>query len=78
LRFVSNSGAIAKRYSKNPDSPFGGIGGPCSLDSRFNLMMPHPERYFRAVQHSWYAAGWDKNAPSLRLFFNTRLWMSGK
>jgi phosphoribosylformylglycinamidine synthase len=38
-------------------------------------MMPHPERVFRAVQHSWRPEHWQEDAPWLRLFRNARVWV---
>jgi phosphoribosylformylglycinamidine synthase len=38
-------------------------------------MMPHPERLFRAVQHSWRPAGWDEDGPWLQLFSNAYEWV---
>jgi phosphoribosylformylglycinamidine synthase len=35
-------------------------------------MMPHPERVFRAVQHSWHPDGWGEDGPWLRMFRNAR------
>jgi phosphoribosylformylglycinamidine synthase len=37
--------------------------------------MPHPERVFRTVQHSWHPADWGEDAPWLRLFRNARQWL---
>ncbi|TPW09308.1 MAG: phosphoribosylformylglycinamidine synthase, partial [Halothiobacillaceae bacterium] len=44
-------------------------------DGRFTLMMPHPERLFRAVQHSWHPAHWSKEGAWLRMFRNARRWL---
>jgi phosphoribosylformylglycinamidine synthase len=37
-------------------------------------MMPHPERVFRAVQHSWRPE-WREDGPWLRMFRNARKWV---
>ena len=52
-----------------------GITGLTTPDGRFTIMMPHPERVFRAVQHSWKPAEWREDGPWLRLFRNARKWV---
>ncbi|MBS0176867.1 MAG: phosphoribosylformylglycinamidine synthase subunit PurQ, partial [Nitrospira sp.] len=39
------------------------------------ILMPHPERVFRTVQHSWHPAGWGEDGPWLRMFRNARKWL---
>ena len=34
-----------------------------SRDGRVTIMMPHPERVFRTVQHSWHPPGWGDDGP---------------
>ncbi len=43
--------------------------------SRMPIMMPHPERVYRTVQHSWHPDEWQEQAPWLRLFQNARKWL---
>ena len=43
--------------------------------SRFTVIMPHPERVFRTVQHSWAPAEWGEDGGWLRLFRNARAWL---
>jgi phosphoribosylformylglycinamidine synthase len=38
--------------------------------------MPHPERIFRAAQHSWRPDAWSEDGPWMRLFLNAREWVS--
>jgi phosphoribosylformylglycinamidine synthase len=38
-------------------------------------MMPHPERAFRSVQHSWHPDVWGEDGPWMRLFRNVRAWV---
>ena len=38
-------------------------------------MMPHPERAFRSVQHSWHPDAWGEDGPWMRLFRNARAWV---
>ncbi|MEW8507982.1 MAG: phosphoribosylformylglycinamidine synthase [Candidatus Thiodiazotropha sp.] len=75
LRYLENSGEVATRYPANPNGSPLGIAGLCNSDGRVTIMMPHPERVTRSVQHSWHPPGWDEDAPWLRLFRNARLWV---
>jgi phosphoribosylformylglycinamidine synthase len=75
LRFVENSGAVADHYPANPNGSPLGIAGLTSQDGRITIMMPHPERVFRAVQNSWRPDDWGEDGPWMRLFRNARLWV---
>ncbi|MBL8251007.1 MAG: phosphoribosylformylglycinamidine synthase subunit PurQ, partial [Candidatus Competibacter sp.] len=75
LRFVDSRGRPTERYPANPNGSPGGITGLTSRDGRFTILMPHPERVFRAVQYSWHPAGWGADGPWLRLFRNARQWL---
>jgi phosphoribosylformylglycinamidine synthase len=75
LRYVENDGAVATRYPANPNGSPEGFTGLTTADGRVTLMMPHPERVFRAVQHSWRPDGWGEDGPWLRLFRNARAWL---
>ena len=75
VRFVTAEGLPAERYPANPNGSPEGITGLCNLDGRVTIMMPHPERVFRAVQHSWYPADWGEDGPWLRMFRNARVWV---
>ncbi len=72
IRFVDNNLRITSTYPANPNGSTGGITGVCSEDGRVTLMMPHPERVFRAVQNSWYPEDWGENGGWMRLFLNAR------
>ncbi|VAX10544.1 Phosphoribosylformylglycinamidine synthase, synthetase subunit / Phosphoribosylformylglycinamidine synthase, glutamine amidotransferase subunit [hydrothermal vent metagenome] len=75
LRYVENSGEVAKRYPANPNGSPDGISGLSSTDGRVTIMMPHPERVYRTVQNSWHPEEWDEDAPWLRMFRNARIWV---
>jgi phosphoribosylformylglycinamidine synthase len=75
LRYVENGGGIADRYPANPNGSPLGITGLTNQDGRVTIMMPHPERVFRAVQHSWRPGHWDEDGPWMRLFRNARVWV---
>ncbi len=72
LRYVDNHGAVASRYPANPNGSPQGITGMTSTDGRVTIMMPHPERLFRTVQHSWHPDEWGEDGPWLRMFRNAR------
>jgi len=76
LRFVDGHGRPAERYPANPNGSPGGITGLTTRDGRFTIMMPHPERVFRIVQHSWAPPEWKGDeAPWMQLFHNARRWV---
>jgi len=75
LRYVENDLTRATRYPANPNGSPEGISGLTSLDGRATIMMPHPERVFRTVQHSWEPSQWGEDAGWLRLFRNARQWL---
>jgi phosphoribosylformylglycinamidine synthase len=77
LRFSDNLGRITERYPANPNGSPRGIAGLASEDGRVTIMMPHPERAFRAVQCSWRPRDWDECSPWQRLFDNARTWVGG-
>ncbi|MEM9531868.1 MAG: phosphoribosylformylglycinamidine synthase [Pseudomonadota bacterium] len=75
LRYVTNDGRPAQRYPANPNGSPSGITGVCNADGRVTLMMPHPERVFRTVQHSWAPADWPESGPWMKMFHNARAWL---
>jgi phosphoribosylformylglycinamidine synthase len=75
MRFVDNGGAPTEAYPLNPNGSPGGITGLTTPDGRFTILMPHPERVFRAVQCSWHPAARGDESPWLRLFRNARAWV---
>ncbi len=75
LRYVDNYGDPTEIYPANPNGSPLGITGLTSSDGRFTIMMPHPERVFRAVQHSWRPDEWGEDGPWMRMFRNARVWI---
>ena len=75
MRYVDGLGRPTERYPHNPNGSPGGLAGVCSADGRVTLLMPHPERLFRALQHSWRPRAWRGAGPWLRLFGNARRWL---
>jgi len=76
LRFVDNHGKVTEAYPANPNGSPRGITGLTSRDGRVTIMMPHPERVFRAVQNSWRSDDWNEDAPWMRMFRNARVWVN--
>ena len=75
LRYVDNYGKVTERYPANPNSSPKGITGLTNRDGRVTIMMPHPERLFRAVQNSWKPDEWQDDGAWLRMFRNARVWV---
>jgi phosphoribosylformylglycinamidine synthase len=72
LRYIDHYGKPTTTYPLNPNGSPQGITGLTTADGRFSIMMPHPERVFRAVQNSWYPKDWQENGAWLRMFQNAR------
>ncbi|WP_298187627.1 phosphoribosylformylglycinamidine synthase [uncultured Pseudomonas sp.] len=75
MRFIDNHGKVTETYPANPNGSPRGITGLTSRDGRVTIMMPHPERVFRAVQNSWKPDDWQEDAGWLRMFRNARVWV---
>jgi phosphoribosylformylglycinamidine synthase len=74
-RYVDGHGRATEHYPENPNGSPGGLTALCTPDGRVTVMMPHPERVFRSVQHSWCPSAWGDDAPWFRLFANARAWV---
>jgi phosphoribosylformylglycinamidine synthase len=74
-RWVDSHGQVASRYPENPNGSPGGISAVTSDDGRTTLIMPHPERVFRAIQYSFRPREWAEDAPWMRLFRNARVFV---
>ena len=72
MRFIDSMSTPTEVYPFNPNGSPQGITGLTTHDGRFSIMMPHPERGFRAVQHSWRPDDWLEDAPWMRMFRNAR------
>ena len=75
LRFVDNYGAVTEKFPANSNGSPQGIAGLTTPDGRFTIMMPHPERVFRALQNSWRPTNWIEDSAWLKLFRNARKWV---
>ncbi len=76
LRFVDHESQPTETYPLNPNGSPQGLTGFCNDDGRVSIMMPHPERVFRAVQHSWHPDEWQEDSPWMRMFRNARVWVN--
>jgi len=76
LRFIDNHCVVTERYPANPNGSPSGITGVTTRDGRVTLLMPHPERVFRAVVNSWHPDDWQEDGAWMRLFQNARVWVN--
>ncbi|MBT3293680.1 MAG: phosphoribosylformylglycinamidine synthase [Verrucomicrobia bacterium] len=74
VRYVDGHGAPTEIYPLNPNGSPDGLTGLTTEDGRVTIMMPHPERVFRAIQMPYRPAGLFEGeaGPWLRLFQNAR------
>jgi phosphoribosylformylglycinamidine synthase len=75
-QFVNNFSQVTEAYPANPNGSHEGATAFCNQDGRFTILMPHPERVFRTVQHSWHPDDWQEDSPWLRMFQNARAWVN--
>ncbi len=76
MRFVDGASTPTEVYPLNPNGSPQGITGLTTQDGRISIMMPHPERVFRSIQHSWRPEDWQEDAPWMRMFRNARKYLS--
>ena len=69
---MNAQGAGTEHYPENPNGSAGGLTAFTTTDGRATIMMPHPERAFRTIQHSWHPADWGEDGPWMTLFRNAR------
>jgi phosphoribosylformylglycinamidine synthase len=76
LKYVDQDGFPTERYPLNPNGSPEGIASVTTSDGRFTILMPHPERAFRALQLSYNPKGnFIEAGPWLRMFRNARKWV---
>jgi phosphoribosylformylglycinamidine synthase len=73
LRYIDTYGQVTAKYPLNPSGSVEGVAGLTSADGRALIVMPHPERVFLGVQHTWTRA--LKDSPWMRMFDNARKWV---
>ena len=74
LRYVDADHNATEHYPMNPNGAPLGLNGFTSADGRVLIMMPHPERVYRAELFSYKPSEWDVS-PWLKLFQNAREWV---
>jgi phosphoribosylformylglycinamidine synthase len=77
LRYIDTYGKVTEHYPLNPSGSVQGVAGLSSADGRALIVMPHPERVFLGVQHTWVRDKMRelKNSPWQRMFDNARKWV---
>ena len=75
LQYVDHQGDITQTYPHNPNGSDFATAGVTNDSGRVTIMMPHPERVFRAVQHSHHPKDWFDRSPWMRMFENARAWV---
>lgn len=75
LRYIDNNLHVTQTYPANPNGSPAGITGVTSNDGRATIMMPHPERVFRAVTNSWHPDEWKDDGAWMRIFRNARVFV---
>ncbi|MCR5839229.1 MAG: phosphoribosylformylglycinamidine synthase, partial [Kiritimatiellae bacterium] len=68
--FVDGRGQATMRYPYNPNGSYGGQTAFTSADGRATIMMPHPERAFRACQLSYNDGSFKVAGPWMKMFRN--------
>lgn len=77
VRYIDFNGEPTETYPANPNGSPAGVTGFTSTDGRATILMPHPERLFRAVQMSYRAPGTftGEAGPWLQMFQNARTYV---
>ncbi|HAE70934.1 MAG TPA: phosphoribosylformylglycinamidine synthase, partial [Gammaproteobacteria bacterium] len=75
LQYVDHAGDLTQTYPHNPNGSDNAVAGVTNDSGQVTIMMPHPERVFRAVQNSYHPKDWDERSPWLRMFENARAWV---
>jgi phosphoribosylformylglycinamidine synthase len=77
LRYIDTYGKVTEHYPLNPSGSVQGVAGLSSEDGRTLIVMPHPERVFLGVQHTWIRDKMHapKDSPWQRMFDNARNWV---
>ena len=72
LQYVDGQNQVTQTYPLNPNGSPQGIAGVSNADGRVTIMMPHPERVYRAAQMSWKPEDWTELSGWYRLFAGAR------
>ncbi len=76
-RYIDFNGEPTEQYPANPNGSPAGATGFTTADGRATIMMPHPERCFRAVQMSYKPDDQftGEAGPWLKMFQNARAYV---
>jgi len=72
LRYLDHFGVATESYPRNPNGSPEGIAGLINGSGRILIMMPHPERVYRTLSHSWHPESWGEESPWFQMFQNAR------
>jgi len=72
LQYIDGQNQVTQTYPLNPNGSPQGIAGVTNADGRVTIMMPHPERVYRAAQMSWKPENWTELSGWYRLFAGAR------
>ena len=75
IRYVDYNGDATQTYPHNPNGSENAVASLCDDSGRITIMMPHPERVFRAIQNSWHPSSWKERSPWMKMFENARKWV---
>ena len=75
--YVDGRGRPTEMYPANPNGSPGGATAFTTPDGRATIMMPHPERGFRACQLSYNPGVFRNDGPWMRMFRNAYLFATG-
>ncbi len=73
--YVDSKQMPTEVYPLNPNGSHGGKTAFTTADGRATIMMPHPERSWRATQMSWRSPLLKNVTPWARIFQNARFWV---
>ncbi len=75
LQYVDHAGDLTQTYPHNPNGSDNAVAGVTNDSGQVTIMMPHPERVFRAVQNSHHPKDWSERSPWMMMFENSRAWV---
>ena len=75
LQYVDHFNQPTQLYPNNPNGSDMSTAGVTNISGQVTIMMPHPERVFRAIQNSYHPESWNERSPWLRMFENARKWV---
>ncbi len=73
--YVDSAQNPTEVYPLNPNGSHQGKTSFTTQDGRATIIMPHPERSWRAVQLSWRSSQLKDYSPWARIFQNARTWV---